>query len=65
MVYLVDYPFPIFFGSGNTKQKYARLVQVLKALYKKEKGEDLISEIEYIQMDYLQNKVLVAQTGSS
>jgi len=65
VVYLVDYPFPIFFGSGNTKQKYARLVQVLKALYKKEKGEDLISEIEYIQMDYLQNKVLVAQTGSS
>jgi cell division protein FtsQ len=64
VVYLVEYPFPIFFGSGNTKQKYARLVQVLKALYKKEKGEDLISEIEYIQMDYLQNKVLVAQTGS-
>jgi cell division septal protein FtsQ len=64
VVYLVEYPFPIFFGSGNTKQKYARLVQVLKALYKKEKGEELISEIEYIQMDYLQNKVLVAQTGS-
>ncbi|MCP3890654.1 MAG: FtsQ-type POTRA domain-containing protein [Desulfobulbaceae bacterium] len=66
VVYLVDYPFPIFFGNGNssTIQKYDRLVQVLKALYKKEKGKKLISAIEYIQMDYLQDKVLVAQTGS-
>ncbi|WP_176761301.1 cell division protein FtsQ/DivIB [Desulforhopalus singaporensis] len=64
VVYLVDYTFPIFFGNGNTGQKYARLVQVLKALYKKGKGSNLISEIEYIQMDYLQDKVLVAQTGS-
>lgn len=64
VVYLVEYPFPIFFGSGETNLKYMRLVQVLKALYKKEKGENLISKIEYIQMDYLQDKVLVAQTGS-
>ncbi|PHR30509.1 MAG: hypothetical protein COA36_00425 [Desulfotalea sp.] len=63
VVYLVDYPFPIFFGNGNTKQKYGRLVEVLKALYKKEKGKDLISAVEYIQMDYLQDKVLVAQDG--
>jgi len=63
VVYLVEYPFPIFFGNGNTKQKYGRLVEVLKALYKKEKGKDLISEVEYIQMDYLQDKVLVAQSG--
>lgn len=63
VVYLVEYPFPIFFGNGNTKQKYDRLVEVLKALYKKEKGKDLISEVEYIQMDYLQDKVLVAQSG--
>lgn len=64
IVYLVEYPFPIFFGNGDTKQSYRRLVQVLKALYKKEKGKNLISKIEYIQMDYLQDKVLVAQTGS-
>ena len=63
VVYLVEYPFPIFFGNGNTKQKYGRLVEVLKALYKKEKGKVLISEVEYIQMDYLQDKVLVAQSG--
>lgn len=63
VVYLVEYPFPIFFGNGNTNRKYGRLVEVLKALYKKEKGKDLISEVEYIQMDYLQDKVLVAQSG--
>ncbi|MFT5699685.1 MAG: hypothetical protein ACI8ZB_002546 [Desulforhopalus sp.] len=63
VVYLVEYPFPIFFGNGNTKQKYGRLVEVLKALYKKDNGKDLISEVEYIQMDYLQDKVLVAQSG--
>lgn len=64
VVYLVEYPFPIFFGNGNTKRKYGRLVEVLKALYKNEDGEQLISRIEYIQMDYQQDKVLVAQTGS-
>ncbi len=64
VVYLVDYPFPIFFGNSNISQKYYRLVQVLKTLYKqKDKGS--ISQIEYIQMDYLQDKVLVAQTQSS
>jgi cell division protein FtsQ len=61
VVYLVEYPFPIFFGNDNTSTKYARLVQVLKALYKKQKGKESISQIEYIQMDYLNDKVLVAQ----
>lgn len=61
VVYLVESPFPIFFGNDNTSTKYARLVQVLKALYKQQKGKDSISQIEYIQMDYLNDKVLVAQ----
>lgn len=61
VVYLVDYPFPIFFGNGNTKRNYGRLIQVLKALYKKENKEQLISRVAYIQMDYQQNKVLVAR----
>jgi cell division septal protein FtsQ len=65
VVYLVEYPFPIFFGNGNTKSKYARLVEVLKALYRKHNGKELISDIEYIQMDYMQDKVLVAQSSSS
>lgn len=61
VVYLVESPFPIFFGNDNTSTKYARLVQVLKALYKQQKGKESISQIEYIQMDYLNDKVLVAQ----
>ncbi len=65
VVYMVEYPFPIFFGSGNTSQKYSRLVQVLRALYKKPNAKELLSQIEYIQMDYLNDKVLVAQGGSS
>lgn len=64
VVYLVEHPFPIFFGSADTVQNYGRLVEVLKALYKNEKSGQLISKIEYIQMDYQQDKVLVAQDGS-
>jgi cell division protein FtsQ len=64
VVYLVEYPFPIFFGASNTSNKYSRLVQVLKALYKKQNGRGTISQIEYIQMDYLDDKVLVAQSES-
>jgi len=65
VVYLVEYPFPIFFGNGNTKSKYSRLVEVLKTLYRKHNGKELISEIEYIRMDYMQDKVLVAQSRPS
>ena len=64
VVYLVEYPFPIFFGNGNTKVKYSRLIQVLRALYKKQNGKELLSQIEYIQMDYLNDKVLVVESGS-
>jgi cell division protein FtsQ len=64
VVYMVEYPFPIFFGNGNTRQNYSRLIQVLRAIYKKPNGKELLSGIEYIQMDYLNDKVLVAQGGS-
>jgi len=64
VVYLVEHPFPIFFGSGNTKQKYSRLLKVLQALYKKKSGQEIISSVEYIRMDYFDDKVLVAQSGS-
>lgn len=64
VVYLVEYPFPIFFGSGNTKQKYSRLIQVFRALYKKQNSKELLSQIKYIQMDYLNDKVLVVESGS-
>ncbi|MBU1568535.1 MAG: FtsQ-type POTRA domain-containing protein [Proteobacteria bacterium] len=64
VVYLVEYPFPIFFGNGSTKQKYSRLIQVLRALYKKQNAKEMLSQIEYIQMDYLNDKVLVVESGS-
>jgi cell division protein FtsQ len=65
VVYLVENPFPIFFGKSDIGRKYSRLVQVLKVLYKKQNGKGSISQIRYIQMDYLQDKVLVAQSESS
>ncbi len=60
VLYLVEYPFPIFFGRGEVKKKYTRLVEVLKPLYESDKGHRIIEEVEYIQMEYLENKVLVA-----
>lgn len=65
VVYLVETPFPIYFGSSDTDKKYSRLVQVLKVLYKNQKGKGSISQIKYIQMEYLQDKVLVAESESS
>jgi cell division protein FtsQ len=64
VVYLVEYPFPIFFGSGNTKQKYSRLIQVLRALYKKPNSRELLLQIGYIQMDYMNDRVLMVERGS-
>ncbi len=64
-VYLVEYPFPIYFGRGGVAKKYRQLESVLGALYRQRKDGMLISQVEYIRMDYLENKVLVAQTASS
>ena len=63
VVYLVDYPFPIFFGTGGVGKKYKQLQDVLGVLYKHRKDGMQISQVEYIRMDYLTNKVLVAQSG--
>lgn len=64
VLYLVEYPFPIFFGNGNSEKKYSRLIQVLRALYKKPNGKELLSQIAYIQMDYLNDKVLVVERAA-
>jgi cell division septal protein FtsQ len=64
VVYLVENPFPIFFGTGSVGKKYKQLQDVLGVLYKQRKEGMLISQVEYIRMDYLTNKVLVAQSGS-
>jgi cell division protein FtsQ len=64
VIFLVEYPFPIFFGRGRAETKYNRLVKVLEVLYKKHENKMQISQVEYIRMDYLNDKVLVAQSGS-
>lgn len=64
VVYLVDYTFPIFFGRGEIADKYTRLVRVLNVLYREKKKGMLLSGVEYIRMDYLKDKVLVAQSES-
>lgn len=63
VIYLVDYPFPIFFGTDGVGKKYKQLQEVLGVLYKNRKEGMQISQVEYIRMDYLTNKVLVAQSG--
>lgn len=64
VVFLVEYPFPVFLGKGQIVQKYNRLVKVLEDLYKKQDEGMQISRVEYIRMDNLNDKVLVAQSGS-
>lgn len=64
-MYLVEYPFPIYFGKGYDKKSHKWLVTILKTLYKKKRGKSLISSVKYIQMDYLENKVLVARNPSN
>ena len=64
VVYLVQHPFPIFFGRGQTREKCRRLVRVLGVLYREGKNDSLLSRVEYIRMDYLSDKVLVAQDES-
>jgi len=64
VVRLVDFPFPIYFGSGEIKKKYKQLRSVLAVLYKKRNNNVDISEVKYIRMEYLKDKVLVAQLQS-
>jgi len=60
-LYLVEHPFPIYFGKDEIKRKYSQLRRVLAVLYRKRRGGAKIEEVAYIQMDYQKNKVLVAQ----
>ncbi|MEE4241543.1 MAG: FtsQ-type POTRA domain-containing protein [Desulfopila sp.] len=64
IIRLVDFPFPIYFGSGEVGKKYRQLYKVLAVLYKKGKNSVDISGVEYIRMEYLEDKVLVAQSNS-
>jgi len=64
IVRLVDFPFPIYFGSGEVQKKYKQLRSVLAVLYKKRNNNVDISGVKYIRMEYLEDKVLVAQSQS-
>ncbi|PID72850.1 MAG: hypothetical protein CSB34_00025 [Desulfobulbus propionicus] len=57
IVYLVEHPFPIYFGIENVYTKYYRLVKILERLYRKEQ----IAGVMYIRVEYMENKILVAR----
>ena len=61
VIYLVDHPFPIFFGKGETVTKFYRLLRVMESLYREKQSESLLSGVQYIKMDYFTDKVLVAR----
>ncbi len=64
IVYLVEHPFPIFFGEDDLRQKYYRLRKVLEMLYKPRKTGMEIGRVAYIKMDYLEDKVIVGYSES-
>lgn len=55
ILYLVDRPFPVYFGTDRFPLKYGRLVRVLEQLYAKKQ----VDAVKEIRMDYLDDKVLV------
>lgn len=59
ILYLVEHPFPIFFGDGDIRKKYVRLRKVLEMLYKPRRTGMDIGRVAYIKMDYLKDKVIV------
>ena len=64
VLYLVEQPFPIYFGKGNIKRKYYQLRKVLEVLYRKHKGKSIIGDVAYIRMDYQNDKVLVIRSST-
>jgi cell division septal protein FtsQ len=64
VLYLVEHPFPIFFGDGDIRKKYIRLRKVLEMLYKPRRTGMDIGRVAYIKMDYLKDKVIVGYDES-
>lgn len=58
-VYMVEYPFPVFFGHGEIRKKYNKLWRVLEVLYKPRKQGMKIARVAYIKLDYLEGRVIV------
>lgn len=63
-LYLVDYSFPIYVGDTEINNAYKWLVRILADIYARPRGIEL-AEIDYIQLDYMKDRVLVAENGSS
>lgn len=55
IVYLIDQPFPVYFGKDRLQTKYFRLVKVLEQLYAKKQ----VDAVKEIRMDYSDDKILV------
>lgn len=60
ILFLADRPFPIYLGEEMSRQEYYRLAKVLYWLYKKREFQ----KVDYIQLDYMENKVLVGKNKS-
>ena len=54
ILFLMDYPVPIYLGQGEMRTKYNRLVKVLSWLYRR----DRFDSIAAITVDYMDKKVL-------
>ena len=64
VAYLVDYTFPIYIGESDIDKAYKYLVRVLEDVYRKRSRGTSISEIGYIQLDYMKDRVLVSEDNS-
>jgi cell division protein FtsQ len=61
ILYLLDRPFPIYFGTeGKISTRYYRLVKVLRDLYKTRE----FSEVSYIRLDYQKDTILVGKNDA-
>ena len=57
ILFLMDYPIPIYLGKGEMRTKYDKLVKVLSWLYRKNKFDAITA----IKVDYMENKVLATR----
>ncbi len=64
VVYLVDHTFPIYIGESDIDKAYKYLVRVLEDVYRKRSSGTPISEIGYIQLDYMEDRVLISEDNS-
>ena len=60
VLFLLDSIFPIYLGTEDIKRTYWRLAKILKELYKNQE----ISNVAFIRMNYMENKVLVSMAES-